>query len=138
MTYTHKLKPKRDKTPNTKHGVYSLAELLKADIDGRYFIARQRNQLEAELVDHCGGADRLTPPMILLIKRITAKSLEAAHAEKMALVGEYNLTGDNRYLALSNSLRLDIMALQGLLNDGKGRTPDLKDYLQSTYGDKNK
>jgi len=55
----------------------------------------------------------------------------------MALLGEYDLT-DKRYLALSNSLRLDILALQGLLNDGrgKGKAPDLEKYIEAKYGDK--
>jgi len=118
---TPKLRPKKNQDSNLKHGVWALDTLLKADLDGRLAIVKKKNLLESQWVDYCGGPDRLVPPVIGLIKRIVHKELIAAHAEKMALIGEYDLT-DKRYLALTNSQRLDKEALQRLLNDGRGRS----------------
>ena len=129
---TPKLRPTKAQDGATKHGFYSLTQLLRGDLDGRLHIAKKRDQLEADLIDHCGGPNALSPPMISLIKRIAHKELISQHAEKMALLGEYNL-GDKQYLALSNSLRLDICALEGLLRDGrnKGRIPTIKEIIEA-------
>jgi hypothetical protein len=115
-----RLRPSSEPDGKLKHGAWSLDKLLKADLDKRLTIARERDALEAELVDHAGGVDALTPSMTLLIKRITHKSLVAAQAEKAALLGMFNLSGKH-YLALSNSLRLDIAELERLLRQKRPR-----------------
>ena len=129
---TPKLRPTKAQDGATKHGVYALTELLKGDLDGRLHIAKKRDRLEADLIDHCGGPNALSPPMISLIKRIVHKELISQHAEKMALLGEYSL-GDKQYIALSNSLRLDICALEGILRNGrtKGKIPTIKEIIEA-------
>jgi len=129
---TPKLRPTKAQDGATKHGVHALTELLKGDLDGRLHIAKKRDRLEADLIDHCGGPNALSPPMICLIKRIAHKELISQHAEKMALLGAYSL-GDKQYIALSNSLRLDICALEGLLRDGRtrGKIPTIKEIIES-------
>jgi hypothetical protein len=111
-----KTRPRNTPDGKTKAGDVALSRLLRTDIDGRYKIAKDRDKLEAELVDYAGGLDRLSPPMLILIQRITSKTLVAQQREKMALAGEVDLEA-KEYLALSNSLRLDVMALQALLRD---------------------
>jgi len=132
-----KLRPTKEQEGGAKHGFYALTELLKGDLDGRLSIAKKRDRLEADLIDHCGGVRNLSPPLISLIKRITHKEIIAQHAEKMALIGQFDLA-EKRYLALSNSLRLDIMALQQLLasNRGRGRIPTIEEILAEYQNEK--
>ncbi len=129
-----KLRPARGTDPKVKHGVWSLDRLLKADLDGRLAIAKQRDQLEAQWVDHCGGLGSLNPALLSLIKRITHKELISQHSEKMALIGRFDLS-DKHYLALSNSLRLDILALEKLVGGNKSKVQTLEDYIE-TQADK--
>ena len=129
-----KLRPARGTDPKVKHGVWSLDRLLKADLDGRLAIAKQRDQLEAQWVDHCGGLDSLNPALLSLIKRITHKELISQHSEKMSLLGRFDLS-DKHYLALSNSLRLDILALEKLVGGNKSKVQTLEDYIE-TQADK--
>lgn len=129
-----KLRPARGTDPKVKHGVWSLDRLLKADLDGRLAIARRRDQLEAQWVDHCGGLGSLNPALLSLIKRITHKELISQHSEKMALIGRFDLS-DKHYLALSNSLRLDILALEKLIGGNKSKVQTLEDYIE-TQADK--
>jgi len=126
---TPKLKPAKRKV---KHGVHSLEELLKGDLDGRFAIAKRRDQLEAEWVDHCGGPDRLTPAMISLIKRITHQELMLEYAEKTVLLGLYQ--PDKTMQARINSQRLNILALENLINannQSKSRIPTIKEIVQA-------
>jgi len=59
--YAPRLRPEYPEHGATKHGVYALETLLKGDLDGRLAITKQRNQLEAMWIDHCGGPDCLFP-----------------------------------------------------------------------------
>ena len=129
-----KLRPAKGTDPKIKHGVWSLDRLLKADLDGRLAIARRRDQLEAQWIDHCGGLDSLNPALLSLIKRITHKELISKHSEKMAILGRFDLS-DKHYLALSNSLRLDILALEKLVGGNKSKVQALEDYIE-TQADK--
>ncbi len=117
---TPKLRPGKNPDGKVKHGVWSLHELLKGDLDGRLAIVKKRNQLEAQYIDHCGGTDVLTPPMISLIKRIIHAELVADHAEKMALIGEFDLT-DKSYGALASRLERHLGRLEDLLKNGRGK-----------------
>lgn len=125
-----KLRPAKGTDRKVKHGVWSLDRLLKADLDGRLAIAKRRAQLEAQWVDHCGGLDSLNPALLSLIKRITHKELISQHSEKMALLGRFEL-GDKHYLALSNSLRLDILALEKLIGGNRSKKLTLEDYIEA-------
>jgi hypothetical protein len=95
-------------------------------------IAKRRDQLEADLIDEAGGLP-LTPSLLLLIRRIVTKALICDQSEKMALLNEYNLS-DKRYIALSNSLRRDLVTFESMLkNRPAKRVPTLDEYLDETY-----
>lgn len=128
--YAHKLKPPKTQGKGTKHGVWALDKLLRADLDGRYQIVKKRNEIEAQYIDHCGGEQALTPPMISLIKRIVHAELVADQAEKMALLGKFDLT-DKSYGALASRQERHIGKLEDLLkNNTKRQTISLEDYLK--------
>jgi len=128
-----KLRPQKGSDQKLKHGVSALDRLLKADLDGRLSIARKRDALEAELVGQVGRGN-LTPTLILLIKRIVTKALVCDQSEKMALLNEYNLS-DKRYIALSNSLRRDLVTFESMLRQQKPKvTKSLEQYVAETYG----
>ena len=120
-----KLRPRNTPDLRHKHGIIALDTLLKSNIDRRLSIARKRDALEAQLIDRAGGLDNVTSSMLLLIKRIIHKALICAQAEKMSMLGEYDLM-DKRYVCLSNSLRLDIQAFEGMI-----KTDRRNEYRQS-------
>lgn len=126
-----KLRPRSTPDGRLSTGFYSLSKILSADLDGRLAIEKARKRLEADLVDHAGGpGDQLTPSILTLIKSIVHKSLVCRQSEKMALLGQVEL--DKTYLAMSNSLRLDVLAFENLLARGRGvGGHDLGDYLTS-------
>lgn len=132
---TPKLRPVKSQGKGTKHGVWALDKLLKADLDGRLALVKKRNQLEAQWIDYCGGEACLTPGILSLIKRIVHAEIVATHAEKMALLGEFDLT-DKSYGALASRQERHIARLEELLKNGnKNKKPmNLDDYLQSQYG----
>jgi hypothetical protein len=128
-----KLRPSRTQNQKLRHGVESLDRLLKADLDGRLHVARKRDQLESDLIGEAGGLP-LAPSLILLIRRIVTKALICDQSEKMALLNEYNLS-DKRYIALSNSLRRDLVTFESMLRQQKPRvTKSLEQYVAETYG----
>jgi hypothetical protein len=130
---TGKLHPKKEPDAKVRHGVWSLDKLLREDLDGRLKITKERDRLEAELIDHAGGPEALTPTITILIKEIVHKSLIASQAEKAALLGMFNLS-DKHYLALSNSLRLDIQTLEAMLRQKRPKAlKTLGQYLDETY-----
>lgn len=130
-TKTGKLRPSITSDQRVRHGINSLDKLLKQDLDKRLSVARKRDQLEAELIDQAGSPDRLTPTLILLIRRIVHKALICDQSEKMALLNEYNLS-DKRYIALSNSLRLDIALFESMLkNRPTMKAPSLAEILEA-------
>ena len=129
-----KLRPSTTPDSRVRHGACSLDKLLKADLNKRLKIVRERDLLESQLVDYAGGPSALTPSITLLIKRITHKSLVAAQAEKAALLGRFDLS-NKTYLALANSLRLDLAAFEAMLRQRKPKAlQTLDEYLDQTYG----
>jgi len=131
-----KLRPKREPDAKVRHGVWSLDKLLREDLDGRLKIVKHRDQLESQLIDHCGGLDNLTPPLLSLVKRITHKEIVLQHGEKMALLGKFNLA-DKSYTCLANSLRLDLQALENMLkNRPQKRVPTLAEIIEAEANEK--
>jgi hypothetical protein len=127
-----KLRPSKTQNRNLRHGVESLDRLLRADLDGRLHVARKRDLLESQLIDEAGGLP-LTPSLLLIIKRIVTKALVCDQSEKMALLNEYTLS-DKRYIALSNSLRRDLVTFESMLRQRKPKvTKSLDQYLDETY-----
>jgi len=125
-----KLRPQKGSDQKLKHGVSALGRLLRSDLDKRLSIAKRRDQLEADLIDEAGGLP-LTPSLLLLIRRIVTKALICDQSEKMALLNEYNLS-DKRYIALSNSLRLDLAAFENMLRQKRPKpTKTLAEIIEA-------
>jgi hypothetical protein len=90
--------------------------------------ARAMRKTRLALVTSLGGD--LSPQEEILLDRVLAKNLKCLLAESAMLAGEK--PDEAHYLALANSLRLDLQAL-GL----KRRLPkdlSLKDYLRKQAG----
>jgi hypothetical protein len=132
-----KLRPSLGTDAKLKAGDHSLDSLLKGQLDGRLKIKKDYDKLESGWIDYCGGPANLSPPVITLIQKICHKTLVTGQREKMALLGAVDLT-DKGYLAMVNSLRLDILALQKLIGSSKGKTQSLEDYIEakSSAGEK--
>jgi len=128
-----KLRPAKTPDQRVRHAVWSLRDILKGDIDRRLGISRQREQIEADWVSHCGGLDNLTVHMISLIKRIATNEIIISQAEKMSLLGQFDITSKN-FLALENCHRRNMDQLEKLIraNRGKG-VKSLEEYLDETY-----
>jgi hypothetical protein len=123
-----KLRPQKRKA---KHGVYSLSELLRGDLDNRLHIAKKRDQLEAQWIERAGGLEHCTPGILSLIRRVVHQELLISHAEKMALLGRYE--PEKNLQARINSQRLNIIALENLManNNKASRIPTIKEIVQA-------
>jgi hypothetical protein len=131
-----KPRPSREPDARLRHGANSLDALLKQPLDGRLGIVKRRDQLESQWVDHCGGEARLTPGILSLVKRVVHKELVLSHMEKMSLADKFDLTS-KQYVCLSNSLRLDLQALETMLRQRKPKPlQSLTEYIELKYGDK--
>jgi hypothetical protein len=129
---TGKLRPPKTEDKRITHGVWSLDRLLREDLDGRLRIVKHRDQLESDLIAYI-GEDNLTPPLLSLVKRVIHKEIVLQHAEKMSLLGRFNLA-DKSYTCLANSLRLDLQALESMLRQRKPKAlKTLDQYLYETY-----
>lgn len=106
-----------------KHGAHALLTTLngRRSIDGRSRLGQALKRLRDSLVRDLGGSrlDDLSQQEQLLIRRVIAKalfceSIEAWALEQSSIVGEDGTLlpalGQN-YLAMANSLRLDLQAL---------------------------
>jgi hypothetical protein len=128
-----KLRP--SKTPDRKvtHAVWSLRDILMGDLDRRLTISRQRDQIESQWIDHAGGQPNLTVHMIALIKRIATNEIIISQAEKMSLLGRFDITSNN-FLALENTHRRNMDQLEKLIKDNRGKgAKTLDQYLDETY-----
>jgi len=113
-----------------KHGLR--CELDLANIDGRTRLGKTISWLKTELYNFVGIN---TVASELLINQIIYKTIKLNFYTKTKLQNISNEEA-NHYLPLSNSLRLDLMALSQL--SGKPKPPDLQDYIRTTYGSKDK
>ncbi len=101
------------------HGLYiSLPKRLKIDRRSRF--GKALTQLRNSLVEDLGGAEAISTQVSLIVDRITFKVLKLCSYEAHVLRGDE--AGMKNYLAMSNSLRLDLMAL-GLERKMKDITP---------------
>ena len=110
-----------------------MADLLKGDLDRRLSISRQRDRIEAQWIDHCGGQPNLTVHMISLIKRIATNEIIISQAEKMTLLGQFDITSKN-FLALENSHRRNMEQLEKLIKSNLRKAKSLEDYIESKEG----
>jgi hypothetical protein len=106
-----------------KHGLW--IDFKAAKIDGRTGLGKAIRLMRAELIRHVGG--RPTIAQKILIDRITHKTIKA-HLYEMGVLQE-DQGSKPHYLALVNSLRLDLQAL-GLKGSGE-KILDLNEYLKN-------
>jgi len=111
-----------------KHGLYTEIDLNC--LDKRTRLAKAIKSLKKELRDFVGNP---TPATELLIHRIIYKTVKLSLYESTSLQDPKNEEAAH-YLPMSNSLRLDLVALAGMV--GKSKPPDLGKYLAENYGDK--
>ena len=95
-------------------------------IDGRTALGKTVNLMRRELFRHVGGSPSIVQK--ILIERIIHKSIKA-HLYEVAVLVEGEQGSKPHYLALVNSLRLDLLAL-GLKGSGQ-KVLDLTEYLKA-------
>jgi hypothetical protein len=84
-----------------------LRRLDKRTRESRWLAARV-----AELTEHCGGADRITPTQRLLIERVSADLLRLRMYDDLIMAGEELSIHQGRIIgALRNSTRLGLREL---------------------------
>lgn len=96
-----------------------------SSLDGRTRLARTWQAVESELLSALGGDP--TPQERILIGRVCFKLLRC-HLYEAAFLSGNGKPQEEKYLALANSLRLDLQAL-GLERREK-KVVDLNAYLQ--------
>lgn len=107
---------------NTKHCLWVDFKTVK--LDGRTALARAINLMRRELVKHVGGKPSIVEA--LLIDRIVHKAVKAYIYETNFFIDQKQGSKDH-YLALVNSLRLDLQALG--LKRSEEKALDLAEYL---------
>ena len=125
LTQTHQ--PWKNK-PKPWHGAGFYQHFDLEEIDGRTQLGKGIQALKTGLRAYLDGETTVVSE--LLIQRITYKAIKLAMYESTCLRDPTNEEAPH-YLPLSNSLRLDLQALQALA--GQSKPPSLDDYLQSTY-----
>lgn len=128
------LQEKAGRSPATRHGANSgvLTGVARGSYpDKRTVLGRELAALRKALVRDLGGD--LSAQESLLVDRIVSKSFRCRCLEAAMFQGDP--AADAQYIALSNSLRLDLQAL-GLRRRAKDVT-SLKDYLKDKGHDDN-
>ena len=124
MDETHlRLPAPKSKFNHLKHCLWIDFKTVK--LDGRTALARAINKLRRELVNHLGGKPSIAET--ILIERVVHKSMKAFIYETEFFLNKDQGSRDH-YLALVNSLRLDLQAL-GLKQNEK-KVLDLGEYIQ--------
>jgi len=106
------------------HGGYMKLEGRK--LDGRTALSKALNQLRRELTADLG--ENPSRAQQLIIDRVVFKSARLSFFEQGMLRGEVPDSANVPYIALANSLRLDLMAL-GLERKEK-KCLDLQGYIK--------
>jgi hypothetical protein len=117
-----KLVVKNKRNYPAKHCLWVDFKAVK--LDGRTALAKAINLMRRELIKHVGGKPSIA--QALLIERVIHKSMKAFIYETNFFLDQKQGSEDH-YLALVNSLRLDLQAL-GLQRSG-GKVGDLAEYL---------
>jgi hypothetical protein len=127
-----RLPVKKNQDMRIRHTLWTTFK--KSKIDGRTALGKTMSFLRRELVRHCGGSPSITETII--IERAIAKTIKCHLYELSVLSDPANSPGSrDHYLALSNSLRLDLQAL-GLKPKAAEKVLDLKSYVKEKYGKK--
>jgi hypothetical protein len=109
----------------TKHLLW--VDFRRVKLDGRTALAKAINLMRSELTKHVGGAPSITQS--LLIERITHKAIKA-HIYETNYLRSIEQGSKDHYLALVNSLRLDLQCLG--LKPKAAKVLDLSEYLKKT------
>lgn len=117
-----KLVAKNKRNYPAKHCLWVDFKAVK--LDGRTALAKAINLMRRELIKHVGGKPSIA--QALLIERVIHKAMKAFIYETNFFLDQKQGSEDH-YLALVNSLRLDLQAL-GLQRSG-GKVGDLAEYL---------
>jgi len=116
-----KLPAKSKHNTRVKHCLW--VDFKRVKLDGRTALAKAINLMRRELVKHVGGKPSIAE--VLLIERVIHKSVKAFLYETNYF-WDQNQGSEAHYLALVNSLRLDLQAL-GIKR--KEKILDLGEYL---------
>ena len=126
------------------HGAYVLTKAVKAGktLDKRTRMGKQMAIARDNLLSECGGEP--TQAQLILLDRIMEKmvflmAISNYAMDQECIVDEQgNLIAclGQSYLSYSEALRRDLLAFKGLSSNDKDKAPDLKDYLETKYGDK--
>ncbi len=119
----------KKKVPKGKTGLYVTVP-RKHQLDGRSRFAKAVKALRNDLLQDLGGSPSTQERLILdraIYKTIRLSSFEAASMNDQASEKE-----SREYLAMANSLRLDLQSL-GLARR-EAPEEDLKTYISRTYG----
>ncbi len=111
-----------------KHGLY----IQVNGIDGRTRLGKTISALRNQLRNFVGES---TTGSELLIARIVYKSIRLGLYEAAKFADLEGGEADH-YLPMSNSLRLDLVALATMA--GKPKVPDLDEYIRANYGGEKK
>jgi hypothetical protein len=117
-----RLPARRGLDGNLKHGLWCLFN--RAKLDRRTKLAKWAEHLREQLVKDLGSD--LSTQQEILLDRVCAKVLKSYLYEQGVLSGE-TFGSKDHYLALTNSLRLDLQALG--LQRKTNKILDLNDYL---------
>jgi hypothetical protein len=94
-------------------------------LDGRTKEARRLRQIEADLVAHVGGPDRVTAPQRFLIERTAIDIIRAEQLDARMATGVFSDHDAIVAHALRNSVRLALRQLGAAVTN----TPSLSDHL---------
>lgn len=118
-----KLPTKNKQGARVKHCLW--VDFKKVKLDGRTALAKAIVAMKQKLVKQLGGAPSIAES--LLIDRVVHKAVKA-HIYEINFFSDRRQGSKDHYLALVNSLRLDLQTL-GLKQNG-GKILGLDDYLK--------
>jgi hypothetical protein len=121
-----KLPTKNKQGARVKHGLW--IDFKRVKLDGRTALAKAINAMKQKLVKQLGGNPSIAES--LLIDRVVHKAVKA-HIYEINFFSNRKQGSKDHYLALVNSLRLDLQALG--LKQNEGKIPDLDEYLKGKH-----
>jgi len=113
-------------TNSVRHGFYCLIDESLLDQRSKY--AKFRTKVRSGIVADMGGPEGISTKQWILIELIVDKAARCTQAQADQVDGNSKLSSEH-FLALANSLRLDLLAL-GLAKRAQD-VPNLRDYLAS-------
>jgi len=124
VTGDSKLPAKKNRHSTAKHALW--VDFNRVKIDGRSKLAKTMKFLRHELQRHLGGSPTIGES--ILIDRIVSKTIKCSLYEAGFFSSDNRQGSRDHYLALANSLRLDLQTLGIKRRGGEGL--DLDKYLK--------